>query len=86
MSLVIYLVLILYYCLRYWEELDGDKRLAILLAVPGYAVVAVVQMILPETLIVIVASTLIMLGLILSNENTEKYMDEKTSLCWRKWI
>ncbi len=80
MSLVIYLVLILYYCLRYWEELDGDKRLAILLAVPGYAVVAVVQMILPETLIVIVASTLIMLGLILSNENTEKYMDEKTSL------
>lgn len=79
-SLVIYLVLILYYCLRYWERLDGEKRLAIILAVPIYAVVAVIQMILPETLIVIVASTLIMLGLILSNENTEKYMDEKTSL------
>lgn len=79
-SLVIYLLLILYYCLRYWEILDGDKRAAIILAVPIYAVVAVVQMLLPETLIVIVAATLIMLGLILSNENTEKYMDEKTSL------
>lgn len=79
-SLVIYLLLILYYCLRYWEILDGDKRAAIVLAVPIYAVVAVVQMLLPETLIVIVAATLIMLGLILSNENTEKYMDEKTSL------
>lgn len=79
-SLVIYLVLILYYCLRYWEALDGDKRLTILLAVPIYAVIAVIQMLRPETLLVIVASTLIMLGLILSNENTEKYMDEKTSL------
>lgn len=79
-SLVIYLLLILYYCLRYWELLDGEKRLAIILAVPIYAVVAVVQMIFPETLIVIVASTLIMLGLILSNENTEKYVDEKTAL------
>lgn len=79
-SLVIYLIWILYYCLRYWEILDGEKRLAIILAVPIYAVVAVVRMILPETLIVIVASTLIMLGLILSNENTEKYMDEKTLL------
>ena len=79
-SLVVYLLLILYYCLRYWELLDEDKRLAILLAVPIYTVVAVIQMLLPETLIVIVASTLIMLGLILSNENLEKYMDEKTLL------
>lgn len=79
-SLVIYMVLILYYCLRYWEILDGEKRMAIVLAVPIYAAVAVIQMLLPETLIVVVASTLIMLGLILSNENTEKYVDEKTHL------
>ena len=79
-SLVIYLILIVYYCLRYWQLLDGEKRLAIILAFPIYAVVAVIQMILPETLIVIVATTLIMLGLILSNENTEKYVDEKTAL------
>lgn len=37
-------------------------------------------MLLPETLLVIVASTLILLGLILSNENTDKYVDEKTNL------
>lgn len=79
-SLVIYLLLILYYCLRYWQLLDGEKRLAIILAFPIYAVVAAIQMIFPETLIVIVATTLIMLGLILSNENTEKYVDDKTAL------
>lgn len=79
-SLVIYLVLILYYCLRYWEILDGEKRMAIILAVPIYVAVSSVQMIFPEVLLVAVASTLIMLGLILSNENTEKYLDDKTGL------
>lgn len=79
-SLVIYLILILYYCLRYWKMLDGDKRLAIILAVPLYVVTAVIQMLIPETLVVVVCSTLILLGLILSNENAEKYVDEKTAL------
>lgn len=79
-SLVIYLILILYYCLRYWRILDGDKRLAIILAVPLFAITAVIQMLIPETLVVVVCATLILLGLILSNENTEKYVDEKTML------
>lgn len=80
LSIIIYLILILYYCLRYWEILDGEKRLAILLAVPIYILTSVVQMVFPETLIAILCSTLIMMGLILSNENTEKYVDEKTTL------
>ncbi|MDE6699688.1 MAG: GGDEF domain-containing protein [Acetatifactor sp.] len=79
-SLVIYLVLILYYCLRYWKILDGEKRMAIILAVPLFVITAVIQMMIPETLVVVVCSTLILLGLILSNENTEKYVDEKTGL------
>lgn len=79
-SLVIYLFLILYYCLRYWKILDEDKRLAIILAVPLYIVTALIQMLIPETLIVVVCSTLILLGLILSNENMEKYVDGKTKL------
>lgn len=79
-SLVIYLVLLLYYCLRYWELLDGEKRMAIFLAVPIYIITSAIQMAVPETLIAVLCSTLIMLGLILSNENTEKYMDEKTAL------
>ena len=79
-SLVIYLILILYYCLRYWKMLDGEKRLAIILAVPLYVVTATIQMMIPETLVVVVCSTLILLGLILSKENTEKYVDEKTAL------
>lgn len=79
-SLVIYLLLILYYSLRYWKIMDEDKRLAIVLAVPLYAVTALIQMLIPETLVVVVCSTLILLGLILSNENTEKYVDEKTTL------
>lgn len=79
-SLVIYLLLILYYCLRYWNCLNGEKRLAFILAVPIYAAVSVIQMFQPESLIVVVASTLILLGLILSHENTEKYLDEQTAL------
>lgn len=79
-SVVIYLILILYYCLRYWKILDGEKRMAILLAVPIYIVNSAIQMLMPENLLVVVCSTLIMLGLILSNENTEKYVDEKTTL------
>ncbi len=79
-SLVIYLFLILYHCIRYWEILDEEKRMAIILAVPIYVIVSIVQMLLPEVLLVTVGSTLIMLGLILSNENTEKYLDDKTGL------
>lgn len=79
-SLVVYLILILYYCLRYWKILDKDKRLAFVLAVPLYMATALIQMLIPETLVVVVCSTLILLGLILSNENTEKYLDEKTML------
>ncbi|MCM1045038.1 MAG: GGDEF domain-containing protein [Candidatus Gastranaerophilales bacterium] len=79
-SIVIYLILILYYCLRHWEILDREKRMAIVLAVPIFVIVSLIQMLFPETLLVVVASTLILLGLILSNENSEKYMDEKTAL------
>lgn len=79
-SLVIYIILILYYCLRYWKILDKDKRLAIFLAVPLYIVTALIQMLIPETLVSVVCSTLILLGLILSNENTEKYLDEESML------
>ncbi|MBO4997003.1 MAG: GGDEF domain-containing protein [Lachnospira sp.] len=79
-SVVIYLLLILYYCLRYWEELAAEKRMAILLAVPLYAITAAIQLAVPESLVVVVCVTLIMMGLILSNENIEKYMDEKTAM------
>ena len=79
-SVVVYLILILYYGLRYWEILDGEKRLAIMLAVPIYVITSAIQMLMPEVLLAVVCSTLIMLGLILSNENTEKYVDEKTAL------
>ncbi len=79
-SVVFYLILILYYCLRYWGILDMEKRIALILAVPIYTVISFVQILNPETLVAVVASTLILLGLILSNENTEKYLDEKTPL------
>ena len=68
-SLVFYLLLILYSCLRHWERLDGEKRLALILAVPIFAAVSIIQMLFPEILLVVVASTLILLGLILSHEN-----------------
>ncbi len=79
-SVVLYLFLIAYYCLRYWEELDEEKRMAIILAVPLYVITAAIQLTIPESLVVVVCVTLIMMGLILSNENIEKYMDEKTAM------
>lgn len=79
-SLAVYLILILYYCIRYRGVLDEAKRLAIILAVPLFVITAVIQVAVPETLVVVVCSTLILLGLILSSENTEKYIDEKTKL------
>ncbi|MDE7281203.1 MAG: hypothetical protein K2N36_05635, partial [Ruminiclostridium sp.] len=79
-SVVFYLVFILYYCLRYWNILDTERRLAIVLAVPIYIIGSAVQMIFTEIFMVVVGTTLIMMGLILSNENTEKFMDEKTGL------
>ncbi len=79
-SVVVYLLLIAYYCFRYWEEMDTEKRMAIILAVPLYAITAVIQLAVPESLVVVVCVTLVMMGLILSNENIEKYMDEKTAM------
>lgn len=79
-GLVVYLFLILYYCLRYWKLMDNEKKVSILLAVPIFVIISLIQMIFPETLLVVAGSTLILLGLILSNENTEKYMDEQTKL------
>ncbi|MCM1055508.1 MAG: GGDEF domain-containing protein [Bacteroides sp.] len=79
-SVVIYLILILYYCLRYWNMLDSEKRLSIILAVPIYIASAAVQFFIPEFLVSVICTSLITMGLILSNENTEKYMDEKTGL------
>ena len=79
-SIVLYLLFITYYCLRYWEKMDSEKRLAIILAVPLYVITAAIQLAIPESLVVVVCMTLIMMGLILSNENTERYMDEKTGM------
>lgn len=79
-SIVVYLILILYYSLRYWESLNREKRMAIILAVPIFVSISLIQMFIPESLLVVCASTLILLGLILSNENAEKYVDEKTLL------
>lgn len=77
-SIVLYLILIAYYCFRYWDEMDAEKRMAIIVAVPLYVVTAAIQMAIPESLVVVVCLTLIMMGLIMSNENIEKYIDEKT--------
>lgn len=79
-SVTVYLILILYYCIRYRAHLDREKRMAILLAVPLFAITAVIQMAIPETLLVVVCGALIFLGLTLSNENSEKYIDEQTML------
>jgi len=79
-SVILYLIMIAYYCICYWEKMDAEKRMAIIVAVPLYVITAAIQLVIPESLIVVVCVTLIMMGLILSNENIEKYMDDKTAM------
>ena len=79
-SVVLYNILILYYCIRYWNLLGKQKRMAILVSVPLFILVSVVNMVMPEGLFTIVYVTLNTVGLILSNENSERYLDQETGM------
>lgn len=78
--LIYYIGLIVYYNLRFWKQLNKDKREAILSSVIVFVFVSIIQMIYPAILITSFASLLVVLGLMLSNENVEKYIDKQTGL------
>lgn len=79
-STLYYIVLIVYYNLHYWKELNKDKREAILSSMVIFVSVSLLQIFFPALLITGPSITLIVLGLMMSNENPEKYLDVQTGL------
>lgn len=79
-SVVIYNLWILYYCIRYWKQINREKRAAVIASVPIFVGVSVIDIMMPEALCVIVYVILTTLGLMMSNENSEKYLDQQTGM------
>jgi diguanylate cyclase (GGDEF)-like protein len=71
---------ILYYCIRYWKLLSREKRAAIVASVPIFLGVSILNILFPESLLVIVYVVLTAVGLMMSNENCEKYIDPQTAM------
>lgn len=79
-SVIWYNILILYYCIRYWKLLSREKRAAITASVPIFFGVSVINLTMPEALFTIVYVILTAVGLMMSNENSEKYLDKQTGM------
>ena len=79
-SIMLYNFFILYYSIRYWKLLSKEKRTAIVASVPIFFSVTVINITMPEALFTIVYVILTAVGLIMSNENSEKYLDKQTGM------
>ena len=79
-SVILYNLTILYYSTRYWRLLNREKRGAIIASVPIFFVVSVINIAMPDLLFTILYVTLTAVGLMLSNENSEKYLDKQTGM------
>ncbi|MGN0140912.1 MAG: GGDEF domain-containing protein [Roseburia sp.] len=79
-SIILYNFFILYYCIRYWKLLNREKRAAIIASVPIFFGVTVINITMPEALFSIVYVILTAVGLMMSNENSEKYIDKQTDM------
>lgn len=79
-SVILYNIMILYYCIHYWQLLSKEKRVAILVSVPIFFGVTIINITMPEALFSIVYVILTTVGLMMSNENNEKYLDKQTGM------
>lgn len=77
---IFYNMIICYYGIRYIKFLQKEKRTALLASVPLFVIVSAVSLVFPESLIVILYVTLSATGLLMSSENIDKYMDERTGM------
>lgn len=77
---IFYNIVLLYYGIRYIKYLQKEKRTALLASVPIFFLVTIASIIFPEGLLVIVYIILSAVGLLMSSENTEKYIDKQTGM------
>lgn len=77
---ILYNVFLLYYGIRYTKFLQKEKRTALLVSIPFFFITTIVSIVFPESLCVIVYVILSAVGLLMSSENTEKYIDKQTGM------
>lgn len=77
---IFYNIILLYYGIRYTKYLQKEKRTALLVSVPLFFLATVISIVFPESLLVIVYVILSAVGLLMSSENTEKYIDNQTGM------
>lgn len=73
-------IAILYYSIRYRKLLNREKGVAIIASVPVFVLITIVNIVFPEALFTIAYIILTAVGLMMSNENTEKYIDTQTGM------
>ena len=79
-SIIFYNLIMLFLGLRYAKLLDREKQVALLASIPIFFIVSVISILMPESLFVIVYIILTAVGLLMSSENTEKYIDKQTRM------
>ena len=79
-SVIFYNLIMLYYGIRYIKYLNKEKRVALLASVPIFFVVSIIAISIPESLFVLVYIILTAVGLMMSGENSEKYLDSQTGM------
>lgn len=77
---IFYNTILSYYGFRYLKYLQKEKRTALLTCTPLLVIVTIVSLLFPESLIVILYVVLSAVGLLMSSENIDKYMDERTGM------
>lgn len=79
-SIIVYNIAILVFCVRYWRYMGREKRMALIMSFPMFFVSSAMQILMPETLLTVPCITLVTLGLMLSSENVERYLDKQSGL------
>lgn len=79
-SVILYNFWVVFYCLRYGKLLSGEKKVAIFASVPVFIAVTIIDIVIPESLFTIAYVLLTVVGLTMSNENSEKYLDLSTGM------
>lgn len=79
-SIIFYNIASLYYCIRYWGMVGREKRSAIIASVSIFTVSTVIDILMPEALLPVVYVVLSSVGLMMSSENGEKYLDKQTGM------
>ena len=80
LCVIFYNTIISYYGLKFIKYLEKEKRTALLSSIPLLIIVSVVSLLFPESLIVILYVVLSAVGFLMSSENIDKYMDERTGM------